>query len=85
VYSEAVDFSITPKVSNSATSYRRSASLSLVRKREDIWSRLSFHLSESTIIDRDGTLAGSSLTVGNNMSIYLYIVVEYYAAGRPYL
>ncbi len=70
LYSDAVDFSITPKDSNSAICFRRSASLSLVRKRGDNRFRLSFHLSESTFMDRGGTLAGSCLTVGENMSMY---------------
>ncbi len=69
LYSDAVDFSITPKVSNSAICFRKSASLSLVRKRGESRFRLSFHLSKSTVIDRGGTLAGSCLTVGENMSM----------------
>jgi hypothetical protein len=31
--------------------------------------RLSFHLTESTVMDRGGTLAGSFLTMGENMSM----------------
>ncbi len=58
MYSEAVDFSITPKDSNSAICFHRLASLSLVRKRGDNLFLLSFHLSNATFIDRGGTLAG---------------------------
>jgi hypothetical protein len=70
LYSEALDFSITPKDSYSAFCFLRSASLSLVRKRGDnLLFLLSFHLSNATFIDRGGTLAGSILTVGEKISM----------------